>query len=130
MKKVLEALKTFDAGPAAYRKNCEAAGIKPASNPFWKNLKGVNIFDSITSDVLHQFHQGVVKHLVNWIKSIFGIAEIDARCQHLPPNHNICHFSKGITSLSWITGQEHSDICCILLGLIIGMKLPGNLSPV
>ena len=72
----------------------------------------------------------VIKHVVNWIKSIFGASEIDAWCQHLPPNHNLCHFSKGITSLSQITGQEHSDICRILLDLIIGMKLPGNRSPV
>lgn len=130
LKKVLEALKTFDAGPAAYRKNCEAAGIKPVTHPFWENLKGTNIFDLITSDVLHQLHQGVVKHLINWIKSIFGAAEIDARCRRLPPNHNLRYFSKGITSLSRITGQEHGDICRILLGLIIGMKLPGNRSPV
>jgi len=129
LKKVLSALKTLDAGPATYRKNCEAAGIKPVSHPFWENLKGTNIFDSITSDVLHQVHQGVIKHLVNWIKSIFGAAEIDARCRRLPPNHNLRHFSKGITSLSRLTGQEHSDICRILLGLIIGMKLPGNRSP-
>lgn len=130
LKKVLAALKTLDTGPAAYRKNCEAAGIKPVLHPFWEDLKGVNIFDSITPDILHQVYQGVIKHLVNWIKSIFGTTEIDARCRCLPPNHNLCHFSKGITSLSRITGQEHSDICCILLGLIIGMKLPGNQSPV
>jgi len=78
LKKVLEALKTFDAGPTTYRKNCEAAGIKPVLHPFWEDLKGVNIFDSITPDILHQVHQGVIKHLVNWIKSIFGPAEIDA----------------------------------------------------
>ena len=47
-----------------------------------------------------------------------------------PPNHNLRHFSKGITTLSCITGQEHSDICRILLGLIIGMRLPRNQSPV
>ena len=99
-------------------------------HPFWEDLKGVNIFDSITPDILHQVYQGVIKHLVNWIKSIFGTTEIDARCRRLPPNHNLRHFSKGITSLSRITGQEHSDICRILLGLIIGMKLPGNRSPV
>ena len=130
LKEVLAALKTLDTGPTAYRKNCEAAGIKPVLHPFWEDLKGVNIFDSITPDVLHQIQQGVIKHLLNWIKSIFGAAEIDARCRRLPPNHNLRHFSKGITSLSRITGQEHSDICRIILGLIIGMKLPGNRSPV
>ena len=101
-----------------------------SSTTFWEKLKVTNIFESITSDVLHQLHQGVVKHIVNWIKSVFGTSEIDARCQRLPPNHNLRHFSKGISTLSRITGQEHGDICRILLGLIIGMKLPGNRSPV
>jgi len=130
LKKVLDALKTLDQGPAAYHKNCQDAGIKPVFHPFWENLKGVNIFESITSDILHQLYQGVVKHLVSWIKSIFGAAEIDARCRRLPPNHNLRHFANGITTLSRVTGQEHSDISRIILGLIIGMKLPGNRSPV
>jgi len=130
LKKVLAALKTLDDGDPVYRKNCEAAGIKPVIHPFWEKLKGTNIFESITSDVLHQLYQGVIKHVINWIKSIFGASEIDARCRRLPPNHNLRHFSKGITTLSRITGQEHSDICRVILGLIIGMKLPGNRSPV
>lgn len=129
LKKALAALKTLDDGHIIYQKNCEAAGIKPVIHPFWEKLKGTNIFESITSDVLHQLYQGVIKHIINWIKSIFGAPEIDARCRRLPPNHNLRHFSKGITTLSRITGQEHSDICRILLGLIIGMKLPGNRSP-
>jgi hypothetical protein len=33
-------------------------------------------------------------------------------------------FSKGITTLSCITGKEHKAICCILLGLIIDLPLP------
>ena len=111
LKKVLAALKTLDDGNPSYRKNCEAAGIKPVIHPFWEKLKGTNIFESITSDILHQLYQGVIKHVVNWIKSIFGASEIDARCRRLPPNHNIHYFSKGITTLSRITGQEHSDIC-------------------
>ena len=129
LKKVLDALKSLDQGPAAYHKKCQDAGIKPVFHPFWENLKGANIFEAITSDILHQLYQGVVKHLVNWIKAIFGAAEIDARCRRLPPNHNLRHFSNGITTLSRITGQEHSDISRIILGLIIGMKLPGNHSP-
>ena len=63
----LKALQTLDQGPAAYEKNCKAAGIKPVLHPFWEKLKGANIFESITSDVLHQLYQGVIKHLINWI---------------------------------------------------------------
>lgn len=59
---------------------------------------------------------------------IWNTTEIDAQCQRLPPNHNICHFMKGITSLSRVSGQEHRDICKILLGLIADLPLPGIFS--
>ena len=37
---------------------------------------------------------------------------------------------KGISSLSRVTGQEHDQMACILLGLIVDIPLPGGLSPV
>lgn len=118
---ILEALHSLRDGPAAYAKACEAAGIKPVVKPFWENLPYVHIFRSITPDVLHQLYQGVIKHIVSWICEAFGSAEIDARCRRLPPNHNIRIFSKGITSLSRVSGKEHADMCRILLGLIADM---------
>ncbi|KAJ7795007.1 hypothetical protein B0H14DRAFT_3555966 [Mycena olivaceomarginata] len=76
------------------------------------------------SDILHQLYQGVIKHVVNWLKAAFGPAEIDARCRRLPPNHNVRLFLKGITTLSRISGMEHGQICRILLGLIVDLHLP------
>jgi len=35
---------------------------------------------------------------------------------------------KGISSLSCVTGQEHDQMCCILIGLIIDIPLPGGMS--
>ena len=32
-------------------------------------------------------------------------------------------FPKGITILSQVTGTEHKNICCILIGLIINLPL-------
>lgn len=123
---ILDALDTLDQGPTAYARNCDEAGIKGVVKPFWQYLPYVDIFRSITPDVLHQLYQGVVKHLVSWIKEGFDPAEIDARCRRLPPNHNIRFFSKGITPLSRVSGKEHSDMCRILLGLVIGLpSLPG-----
>jgi hypothetical protein len=119
---ILEALPSLHDGPAAYTKACEAAGIKPVVKPFWENLPYVHIFQSITPDILHQLYQGVIKHIVLWVCEAFGPAEIDARCRRLPPNHNIRIFSKGITSLSRVSGKEHADMCRILLGLIVDMR--------
>ena len=45
----------------------------------------------------------------------------------MPPNHNLYLFSKGITGLSWVSGQEHRNMCRVLLGLIIDLRLPHRL---
>jgi hypothetical protein len=37
---------------------------------------------------------------------------------------------KGITTLSFVSGKEHDQMCCILLGLIVDIPLPHNQSPV
>ena len=110
---------------------CHKAGLKPVYHPFWQKLPLANIFLSITPDVLHQLLQGVMKHLVSWLThpAVFGSAEINARCQAVPPNHHITLFPKGITILSRITGKEHKDMCRILLGLITDIPLPGGQVP-
>jgi len=127
---VLEALSAVDDGPGAYLNPCKEAGIKPVLHPFWENLPYVQIFQSITPDILHQLYQGVVKHVVSWISKTFGSAEIDARCRRLPPNHNIRVFLKGITTLSRVSGKEHADMCKILLGLIVDARTPHGTSAV
>jgi hypothetical protein len=130
LEQVLDVLDSFDEDPAGFLQACKTIGIKPIVEPFWKDLPYAHIFRSITPDVLHQLYQGVVKHIVGWIIEAFGAAEIDARCRRMPPNHNIRHFMKGISSLSRVTGQEHDQMCRILIGLVIDIPLPGGLSNV
>lgn len=127
---VLEIHKKAETDPVGFIRACTEAGIKPVFDPFWKDLPHADIFHSITPDILHQLLQGVVKHLVSWVKAAYSTAEIDARCRRLPPNHNIRLFFKGITSLSRLTGREHADICRILLGLVVDLGLPDGKSPV
>ncbi|KAJ6475468.1 hypothetical protein C8R45DRAFT_1102753 [Mycena sanguinolenta] len=127
---VLDALDTLDQGGGYYAKACAAAGIKPVVHPFWEHLPYTNIFLSITSDILHQLYQGVIKHLISWLKESLGEAELDARCRRLPPNHNIHLFMKGISNLNRVTGREHDQISRFLLGIILDVKLPHGLSPV
>ena len=47
----------------------------------------------------------------------------------MPPNHNIRHFSKGISKLKRASGNEHAAIGKILLGLIAGLPLSTGHSP-
>lgn len=118
-----------DGNHAEYAEACKLAGIKPVLDPFWKKLPFVNIFQSITPDILHQLYQGVFRHSVAWITQGFSAAELNARYQRLIPNHHIRIFSHGITHLSRVTGKEHGQICQTLLGIIADMRLPNNLEP-
>ena len=129
LRKVLDALDSIDEGPRAFKKACLEAGIKPIAEPFWSHLPYTNIYYAITPDILHQLYQGVVKHVLAWVQEAYGEEEIDARCRRLPPNHHLRHFTKGLSHLSRVTGKEHQDICRILLGLIIGLRLPNGVSP-
>ncbi|KAJ7312551.1 hypothetical protein DFH08DRAFT_791323 [Mycena albidolilacea] len=121
---ILTALESLDEGPTIYARACEEAGIKPVYHPFWEGLPYTNIFQAIGPDILHQLYQGVVKHLISWLKECCGEAEIDARCRRLPPNHNIRLFMSGISNLSRVTGKEHDQISRFLLSLVIDVQLP------
>lgn len=114
-----------------FRRTCRKAGLKPVDRPFWQFLPFADIYQSITPDVLHQLLQGIVRHLVSWLSSpiVFGSNNIDARCRILPLNHSVAVFTKGITTLSRVSGKEHKNMCRILLGLIIGLPLPGGQLP-
>ncbi|KAI0949317.1 hypothetical protein AcW1_008965 [Taiwanofungus camphoratus] len=130
LERVQDALATVDEGPTAFTRACKSIRLRPIMHPFWEDLPYLNIFASITPDILHQLYQGIVKHVISWIKEAYGPEELDARCRRLPPNHNIRLFAKGISLLQKVTGKEHADICRILPALIIGLPLRGGHSAV
>ncbi|KAG1828595.1 hypothetical protein DFJ58DRAFT_672192 [Suillus subalutaceus] len=125
---VLDALAALNQGNLAFVRTCATVGIKPVIHSFWEKLPFANIFQGVMPDVLHQLYQGLVKHLLAWLEAACGATEIDARCQWLPPNHHIRLFTKGITTLSCVSGTKHAQICCFLLGIIIDIRLPNNLN--
>ena len=113
----------------AFHLACCQAGLKPVFQPFWASLPLVDIFISITPDILHQLLQGMMKHLIKWLIKIFGLTAIDSWCKSMPPNHKTTLFTKGIASLSQVSGQEHKRMCAILLGLIVDLPLAGGMDP-
>lgn len=106
-----------------FKEACKAVRIKPIIHPFWEQLPFVNIFQAITPDILHQLHQGILKHLISWLIQAYGATEIDARFRRLIPNHHIRVFARGISSLSRVTGKEHALMGSVILGVIADMGL-------
>ncbi|PPQ63295.1 hypothetical protein CVT24_006740 [Panaeolus cyanescens] len=125
---VIEALNTASKGSRAFTTACKEMGIKPVQSVFWKDLPDVHLYHSITPDILHQLYQGVLKHMISWIRELCGDEEIDARCRRFPPNHHIRLFMKGISPLSCVTGTEHRQISQFLLGLVADIQMPNHAS--
>ncbi|KAF8262183.1 hypothetical protein EI94DRAFT_1773259 [Lactarius quietus] len=116
-------LRDLASDPASFLQSCSLAGIKPIARPFWKELPYTHIFRLITPDILHQIHQGIIKHITAWIIELMGAEEVDTRCRRLPLNHNLRAFTKGISTLSHVTRQEHNQMGRILLALIMDAPL-------
>ena len=114
-----------DEEPHVFHAACCDMGLKPIYHPFWELLLLTDIFLSVTSDILHQLLQGIMKHLVSWLVCIFGNTEINTWCSAMPPNHNILPFSQGIP-LSHVSGHEHKKMCGILLGLVVNLPILGG----
>ncbi|KAH9010418.1 hypothetical protein EDB84DRAFT_1590846 [Lactarius hengduanensis] len=104
---ILDIVDSFQQDPAGFLRACDSAGMKPIVDPFWKDLPYAHIFRSITPDILHQIYQGIVKHVIRWITKVVGVAE---------------------ESLTHVTGQEHNQMCRILLALVMDIPLTGGLS--
>ena len=124
--KLLDTYQLADSDVRTFYRACGEVVMKPIYHPFWETLPLTDVFRSITPDILHQVHQGMVKHIISWVTCIFGAAAINARCCAIPPGHDIMLFTKGITSLSRVSGLVHKKICTILLGLVVDLSVPGG----
>ncbi|KAG2356418.1 hypothetical protein BDR07DRAFT_1453416 [Suillus spraguei] len=103
MDEILNTLALADDDLIQFAKACHDAGVKPLYYPFWEELPHCNIFNAIMLDILHQLYQGLVKHMISWLKSA-------------------C-----ISVLSRVSGTEHQQICRFLLGITSDICLPDGI---
>ena len=123
---IITALNSISQGATEFTKACADEGVKPVQCVFWKDSPFINIYSSIVPDILHQLFQGILKHLIAWIRVACGDAEIDACCHCLPQNHHIRLFMKGISHLNRVTGTEYDQIPRFLLALVADIHLPSG----
>ena len=77
---VIDSYLSVDADMHTFYLACHEAGLKAIYHLFWESLPHIDIFLSITPDILHQLLQGIVKHLIIWLVGIFRPAAINAQC--------------------------------------------------
>ncbi|KAG2071484.1 hypothetical protein BDR04DRAFT_1016081, partial [Suillus decipiens] len=90
------------------------------THPFWDRFPLCNIHFSITSGILHQLYQGIIKYLIMWYTSLMEEQELDERIKALPLCFGVRHFKKGWSELAQVSGGERKNMTRILLGWIIG----------
>ncbi|KAF8487754.1 hypothetical protein JB92DRAFT_3085489 [Gautieria morchelliformis] len=102
--------------------------LHPIPQPFWADLPHTNIFECFTPDLLHQLHKGVFKdQMVKWCIQIagkWGTQEVDERFKCLSDHPGLCHFKKGISTISQWTGHEHKEMEHVFASLIFGAVPP------
>jgi hypothetical protein len=79
LNKVIDIFQLAGGDTHIFHAACQGVGFKPIYQPFWESLPLVDVYVSITPDILHQLLQGVIKHLISWLTSArgFGTSEID-----------------------------------------------------
>ncbi|KAI6095123.1 hypothetical protein EDD17DRAFT_1772574 [Pisolithus thermaeus] len=98
-----------------------AQGLQPIFSPFWANLPHADIFTVITSNILHQLHQGIFKdHFKKWCIALVGKQNFDARFRAMPAFSGLCHFKEGISKVKQWTGTDHKQVQRIFLAALVG----------
>ncbi|KAI6011627.1 hypothetical protein EDC04DRAFT_2871055 [Pisolithus marmoratus] len=86
--------------------------------PFWVRFPLCCIHSCLTTDVLHQLFQGIIKYLIAWCMELINESELNCQLQTLPQCSGIHHFKDGWSKLS-------QQMAKVLLGCLVG-KVPND----
>ncbi|KAG8707606.1 hypothetical protein FRC08_000391 [Ceratobasidium sp. 394] len=90
--------------------------------PWWANLPYIDFAATVTPDILHTLHQGLIKsHLVKWAYKASSTAQVDRYFSLMPRAEGMCHFSQGISKLNQWTGRESKEVAKQLLPVIASL---------
>ena len=98
-----------------------AEGLRPIFSPFWADLPHADILTSITSDILHQLHQGIIKdHLKKWCMAITGKKMFDSRFQAMLFHPGLQHWKDGISKVRQWTRADHKQLQWVFVPALVG----------
>ncbi|KAF8546324.1 hypothetical protein OG21DRAFT_1479689 [Imleria badia] len=98
-----------------------AQGLRTVFSPFWADLPHTNIFSCISSDILHQLHQGVFKdHLKKWCATLVSKKNFDVCFCAMPLHPGLRHFKEGISKVKQRTGADHKQLQHVFVSSLVG----------
>ncbi|QRW14314.1 hypothetical protein RhiLY_13313 [Ceratobasidium sp. AG-Ba] len=89
--------------------------------PWWANIPHMDFAGCIMPDFLHQLHQGMVRHLLNWTAHAGGSTTIDRLFILMPEAEGMRHFGQGISRISQWTGRESREAAKQLLPIVASL---------
>ena len=98
-----------------------ADSLCPVFAPFWTDLPHSNIFCYISSNILHQLHQGILKdHFKWWCMGLTNQKSFNAQFYAMPISLGLQHFKDGISKVKQWSEGDHKQLQHIFLDVLIG----------
>jgi hypothetical protein len=105
------------------RRAADALHLQPIW-PWWANLPYYDFAGSLMPDILHQLHQGMLKHLLKWTYKAAGKtgpAMVDRYFVAMPNAEGMRHFKQGVSGVKQWTGRESKEVEKQLLPVIASL---------
>ncbi|KAG9089920.1 hypothetical protein FRC06_001305, partial [Ceratobasidium sp. 370] len=89
--------------------------------PWWANIPHLDFAASLMPDLLHQLHQGMFRHLLNWSIAAAGEEMVDLYFILMPVAEGMRHFGQGVSKLQQWTGHESKEAAKQLLPIVASL---------
>ncbi|EJU01535.1 hypothetical protein DACRYDRAFT_52996 [Dacryopinax primogenitus] len=97
-----------------------ALSLTTVPDPFFAGLPHAEIHSLLYPDILHQLLQGILKHVVSWLKQVLGVQELDCCFRSIPLTYGTTVFKDSFLDYSCMTRKDFKKIAQVLVGAICG----------
>ncbi|KAG8682098.1 hypothetical protein FRC08_015195 [Ceratobasidium sp. 394] len=89
--------------------------------PWWANIPHLDFAASLMPDILHQLHQGMLRHLLKWSIAAAGEEMVDLYFMLMPGAEGMHHPGQGASGPQQWTGRESKEAAKQLLPVIASL---------